>query len=212
MIKSILLNIALFSGFLPFLLMLIKRKEGLKHHPFFPFIVLTAFATLYELVATMIFKISTSYWFQIYPLLSFLTLFYFFKALVPPKSLSVLKFVFILFLIAYGVSFFYWINPKELLLAMAVNRTSITIFIFTGSILWFKNIFNDMSASNLWANENFYFVVALCIYYSSTLFLFLGSMFIAESKLYLGNFWIVNIVSTLVLRLAMSYGVLRISK
>lgn len=62
----------LFIGLCPLLILLYKRKATLFSHPFVPFLVLTAVATVYEYVGSIVLKINTAYWSQVYSLLEVL--------------------------------------------------------------------------------------------------------------------------------------------
>lgn len=171
-----------------------------------PFLWLTAIASFYEFFGSVVLKINTSYWFQLYPFLSFLSLYYFFFQLLKPDYKYLFRILFILFIGVYGMSFYFW-SENDRLVSSAINRSSITIFVFTFASLWFKNLFEKMDVPNLWQNDIFYFIVGLTIYYSSTIFLFLSSIFILNSNLYFYDFWLVNVIATLVLRILLCFGV-----
>lgn len=198
--------IALFIGALPLFLLVIKKRVFDKNHPVIPFLWLTAIASFYELFGSVLLKINTSYWFQLYPFLSFLALYHFFFYLLKPDYKNLFRMFFILFIVFYGISLYFW-SDNDRFISSAINRSFITIFVFTFALIWFKNVFEKMDIPNLWQNDIFYFIVGLTIYYSSTIFLFLSSIFIYNSNLYFYDFWLVNVIATLVLRILLCLGV-----
>lgn len=198
--------IALFIGVLPLFLLFVKKRAFDKNHPVVPFLWLTAIASFYEFFCSVLLKINTSYWFQIYPFLSFLSLYYFFFHLLKPDYKHFFRIFFILFIVVYGISFYFW-SDNDRFISSAINRSSITIFVFTFASLWFRNLFEKMDVPNLWQKDILYFIVGLTIYYSSTIFLFLSSIFILNSNLYFYDFWLVNVIATLVLRILLCLGV-----
>ncbi|HEX8576205.1 MAG TPA: hypothetical protein VF677_07925, partial [Flavobacterium sp.] len=72
--------------------------------------------------------------------------------------------------------------------------------------------FEKMDVHNLWQSDTFYFIAGLIIYYASTIFLFLSSIFIYNSNLYFYDFWLVNIIATLILRVLLSIGVWKMKR
>lgn len=218
---SFLHYFALFLGIIPLLLLLLKGKESnWRHHPAVPFILVTAGAFFYELIGTVLLKIDSAYWFQLYPLLSFLSLHYFFSQLFKPDYKKIFKFSLILFLIVYGISFFYWgIDSK--LNSSAINRVFISLFVLTFCIIWLKNLFTELEnlspfesieIKNLWQLDTFYFVLGLAFYYSTTFSLFLLGSFIFDSKLYFYDYWFVNVIATLIFRIFLIIGVWKMKR
>lgn len=188
------------------LFLFLRKKAFDKEHPAVPLLWLTAIGSLYEFIGSVLLKINTMYWFQLYPFLSFLTLYYFFFKLLKHNYKSLIRALFFLFIAVYLVSL-YFFSDENKLLTTGLNRIPITIFVFTFTALWFKNLFEKMEEQNLWQNNNFYFITGLIIYYSSTLFLFIASNFIYNSNLYFFDFWIVNIIASLILRILLCIGV-----
>ncbi len=203
---KIVFYITLFSGLLPLLFLFLRKKAFDKEHPAVPLLWLTAIGSLYEFIGSVLLKINTIYWFQLYPFLNFITFYYFFFKLLKPNYKILFRILFILFLAVYLVSF-YFFSEENKFITTALNRIPITIFVFTFTALWFKNLFEKMEEQNLWQNDNFYFITGLIIYYSSTLFLFIASNFIYNSNLYFFDFWIVNIIASLILRILLCIGV-----
>ena len=195
-------------GVIPLSILFVKKSAFDKNHPIVPFIWLTALASAYEAIFSFLLKINTSYWFQIYALLSFLTLYYFFLKLLNPHYKKILKWSLIIFLIVYVNSFFFW-SDIDKFISTAINRVYITAFILFFSVIWFRSLFDKLQnysvfekidVTNLWQSEMFYFISGIFIYYSTTLFLFLSSNFIFSSNLYFYDYWLVNVLATLILR------------
>lgn len=198
--------IALFIGIIPLLVLFIKKRAFDFREPITPFIWLTVFATLYEFIGTGLLEIKTSYWFQLYSFFEIVTLFYFFFKLFKTKY----KIAFGIFLVSlvttYSFSFFFW-NENEGLIPNTVNKTSVTLFVLTFSFLWFKELFKKMEIQNPWQNADFYFVSGFSVYYSSTFFLFLLASLIFNSNVNFYDYWLVNIIATLILRTSLIIGI-----
>ena len=203
---KIVFYITLFSGLLPLLFLFLRKKAFDKEHPAVPLLWLTAIGSLYELIGSVLLKINTMYWFQLYPFLSFLTLYYLFFKLLKYNYKNLFRVFFYLFIAVYLVSL-YFFSDENKLLTTGLNRIPIFIFVFTFTGLWFKNLFQKMEEQYLLQNDNFYFITALIIYNASTLFLFIASNLIYNSNLYFLDFWIVNIIASLILRILLCIGV-----
>ncbi len=203
--------ITLFAGFLPLLFLFVKKEAFNKKHPAIPFLWLTAIGTLYEFLGSVLLKINTIYWFQLYPFLSFIALYYFFFKLLKHNHKNLFRVLFILFIAVYLVSF-YFFSEENRFITTALNRIPITFFVFTFSGLWFKNLFQKMEEPNLIQSDIFYFITGLIIYYSGTLFLFVASNFIYNSNLYFFDFWIVNIIASFILRILLTIGVWKMKR
>ncbi|MDR6300661.1 hypothetical protein GGR31_001292 [Mesonia maritima] len=203
---------ALFSGFIPFIILVYKNKAFFLKQAIIPFIWLTAIGSLYEFVGSVLLKIDSSYWFQVYSLLEFMSLFYFFYYLVNPQNKRMFKLLLLFFVITYILSFYYWIEYNALV-SNTINKSLVTLLVFLFSYLWLKKLFRKMNIPNLWKNCNFYFISGLTIYYASTFLLFLLSDFIINSKqLYFYDYWLVNVLATLMLRVFLMIGVWKMNR
>lgn len=212
---QIIFYIALFIGFFPLLVaFLMKKKEVYLKHPIIPLVILVALGTLYEFVGTKLLKINTLYWFQLYPLIEFCALYYFFLNILP-ECKKVLKMFLPFAVILYIVSFIY-LNNESRLISLAINRSFLSIFVLFFSLIWLKNLsdklnnispFENVEIPNLWQSDTFYFVSGLAIYYATTFFLFLSSSLIFDSNLYFYDFWLVNVLATLIFRIFLIIGV-----
>lgn len=198
--------VALFIGIIPLLILFLKKRVFDFKEPIIPFVWLTALATLYEFIGTVLLQIKTSYWFQVYSFLEIVTLSYFFFKLFQPKYKTAFRVFLVLLLTTYGFSFFFW-DENAGLIPKAINKIPLTFFVLSFSFLWFKELFKKMEIQNPWQNTDFYFVSGFSVYYSSTFFLFLLGNFIFNSNIYFYDYWLINIMTTLILRTFLIIGV-----
>src|SRR5690554_4031156 len=136
-------------GVVPLPVLFYKKRAFDKTHPIVPFIWLTAIATLYEFVGTVLLQINSNYWFQLYSLLGFLTLFYFFYRLSEYRYALIYKILLLLFVVSYTVSLIVW-NDTDKLTSITINKMFITCFILISVYLWFKSLFEKAEIINLW--------------------------------------------------------------
>src|SRR5690554_1958459 len=184
----------------------IKKRAFVFSERIIAFIWLTFVATLCELIGTLIFKINVDYWFQIYSLLEFLAIFYFYFKLFQPRFKTIFLLFFALLSVTYGISF-YFLTEYSSFIALALNKTPLTFFVLFGSFWWVRDLFRSDEIQNLWQNPTFYFVSAFYIYYLVTVPFFLMGSFIFNSNLYFYDIAIVNIITTLILRILLTIGV-----
>ncbi|GEM_PF-2473903 len=199
---TIILYIALGLGVIP-LIFLLKGAISLKA-PIAPFILLTAFSSLYEFVATLILNLNTTYWFHFYSILELLCILYFFGRVNKKKQFN--RAALIVLLTVYLASFYYW-RSDNALTALAINKFPLTIYIVLSFIFWVQKLFRDNKIDNLWQHGEFYIVASLCIYYFCTAFLFIMSNYLFTHKAFFFDFWILNIICVILLRIILSVGV-----
>ena len=109
-------------------------------------------------------------------------------------------------LTAYCISFVFW-NENNKFISTAINAIPITLFVLIFSFIWFRQLFQKMEIPDLLVYSTFYFVTGFIVYYSTTLVLFLMSSFIFKSELYFYDYWFVNVIATLFLRICLIVGV-----
>ena len=194
--------IVLFAGLIPLLLLFIKGAAFKFKRVGAPFVWLTTIATIYEFVGSMLLQINSDFWFQLYTLLEFAAIYYFYSKLIWPQFDILFKSTLILFLIAYIFSF----TPSGNFIATSATKTITPLFVIMGSTLWVRKLFIEMSIPNLWKSSQFYFVSGFLLYYTSTFFLFLlkDSMPSINSNFY--DYWLVNIIAALIFRILLSCG------
>lgn len=206
---ELFINITLYSGIIPLIILLLKKIAFNFKEPIVPFIWVTAIASVYEILNLGFFEINLSYWFQIYPFLEILGLYFFFFNLFKGKYKLIINMLFIVLLILYCFSFTLWENNETSLQSHSVNKSSITLCVIIGCFIWFRNLVKNMEVENLWKSPDFYFISAILIYYSSTVLLFsLGSFIYTGVELY--EYWWINILATLILRLLLTIGTWKI--
>ena len=203
---NVLVYIALFIGIIPLIFLLYKKKAFDIKQPIAPFIWTTALATIYEFVGTLLLKINATYWFQLYSLLELAALYYFFYKLFTSRYINILRVFAALLVIAYFISFCFWSTGTNFA-SRPLNAVSITSFTLIFSFLWFRDLFREMDIANPWQESTFYFVSGFSIYYSSTFLLFLLSNFIFNSSMYFNDYWLINVMATLILRTCLIVGV-----
>ena len=202
---SILLYTALFTGVLPLLIVFFNKRAFAFKDPIIPFSWLTFAATIFEGIVAIILKTDASYWSQIYSLLEFLAVFYFYFKFFHPRFKTIFLLFFVLLLLTHIISF-YWIEYSPFIV-IAVNKIPLTFLVLLGSFWWVRDLFKSDEIQDLWQNPTFYFVAAFYIYYLVTMPLFLMGSFIFNSNLYFYDFAIVNIMATLILRIFLTIGV-----
>ncbi len=194
------------------MVLLFKKRAFDRRQPVIFFVWLTAIAVVYEYVGSILLGKPTAYWFQLYDLLEFMALYYFFYRALPVRYKAVLYSFLILFGATYTLSLLYW-DQDNALKTININAIPIILFVFAGCGLWFKNLFDKTDVINLWQSVDFYFVSGFIIYYSSTFFLFLLSNFIFKSEsLYIYDYWVINVLATLILRIFMIFGVWKMKR
>lgn len=205
----ILLYTTLLLGIIPVIQILLYRNRRYNTGPIKPFLYLTAISSLYEIIFTILLQKDVTIWFIIYDTLEFLLIFYFFFKLNFPKY----KIFFLIFLIAFAIFVIpsiFFINKSihHFLNAQALFSGITTLLIFTMTFLWFRDIFKKMEIPSLWSNPEFYFISALFIYHSTTFFLFLLSDIILniDAEKFM-DYWLLNIIATLILRILLIIGV-----
>lgn len=174
--------------------------------PIIPFIWLTVFAVIYELAGTLVLKINTTYWFQLYSFLEMIALYLFFYRLFKPSYRRVFRLFLFLMVIMYCISFYFW-NASSNFISKAINTVPVTLFVLIFSALWFRELFRKIDLSNPWQEPAFYFVTGFSVYYSGTFFLFLLSNIISNSNVHFYDYWFVNILATFIFRVYLIIGV-----
>lgn len=201
---ELFVDITLYSGFIPLIILIFNKKSFDFKEPIVPFIWITAIASIYEILNIKVFLINAAYWFQIYPLLEIVGLYYFFSKVFKENHKSVIKLFVIILLIIYSGSFLLW-NFYINLQSHSLNKFFITLFVVLGCFTWFKDLFKNIEVENLWSLPNFYFISAFLMYYSSTILLFSLGNFIYSSK-EMFDLWWVNVLASLILRILLTIG------
>ena len=201
-----LLYIALFAGIVPLIVLFFKKRAFAFSKPIIPFMWLTFIASIYESVFSILLKVNTAYWFQIYTLFEFLAIYFFYRKLFSTLYNRVFSVFFIAQFLLYCLSLLFW-HEDEALISISINKIPITLFVFVFSFIWFKKLFQKMEIPDPLDNSLFYFVTGVAIYYSMNLVLFSMGSFIFTSELYFFDYWVVNVIAALILRICLIVGV-----
>jgi len=82
------------------------------------------------------------------------------------------------------------------------------IFVYTFVILWFKDVFLNLTEQYLWNFPLFYFISGFIFYFSGTLFLFLMGDLIYESpEVIFEDFWVFNIILNIIKNIFLMIGI-----
>lgn len=211
--SDVLFYFALLLGCFPIFLLKIKAKstDSLKY-PIAPFLWLVFFSSVYEYVGTDLFQITSSYWFKLYSLLEFVTLAYFFYQLLQKKYKSYFLVFSIIYLVLFSIILIYWDESTRFKTDSYLSLIEIVLVYFF-TIVWLKNIFSNSSEYNFVQTSNFYFISGIVLYLSGTFFLYLlGDSILKDEKLNLEDFWILNIVFNIILRIFLILGVWKIQQ
>jgi hypothetical protein len=202
-----LLYFVIIFGTAPLLYFLVaKRQYSIQLKAILPFVTLTFFSSLYELIGTLTLGWNVSYWFIIYNILSFFCVFYFYYHLLQKQFSKLFLLILALFFI---FSIFLCINFRieDFFVVCSYLDTFITFFILFFTIIWFRKLINDAHIDNLLASSNFYFISGLILYFCGTLFLFLfaNHLYKVDSEMF-QSYWALNIILNLILRFLLLVG------
>lgn len=201
-----LVYITLLMGMLPFGIYSFKGNLSSEYKAVASLISLYFLASLYEIIASCVLKVNVKVWFQVYSFLEFGAIFYLFKNLITKRLKGYFLISLSLFLVLYLYSFYFFSN-EYFMHAKALNKSFLTVFIIASSFIWVEQVFEQKKIIKLYNESSFYFVMGLLIYYSTTISLFVLANSIANSSLYFFDYWLLNIISSLVLRLIILIGV-----
>ncbi len=209
--SELLFYFALLLGCIPIFLLKIKVKSN-SNYAIAPFLWLVFFSSVYEYVGTDLLQITSSYWFKLYSLLEFFTLAYFFYYLLLKKFKVYFLAFSILYLALFITIVLYWDESIRFKTDAYLSLLEIVLVYFF-TIIWLKNIFSNFSESNFLQASDFYFISGIVLYLSGTFFLYLlGDYILKNEKLFLEDFWILNIVFNIILRIFLILGVWKIQQ
>ncbi|UUC43956.1 hypothetical protein [Flavobacterium cerinum] len=204
-----------FIGFIPLVLFLIRKKQ--RQLPplssyIAPYIWLTFIASAYELIGTLILKLNSDIWFRSYLLLEFGVLFYFFYKVFKKRYRPLFYFFGAVFLLTFIGLLFVWNDWSNLKTDSYLSLIE-AIFVYTFVILWFKDVFHNLSEQYLWNFPLFYFISGFIFYFSGTLFLFLmGDLIDENPELNFEDFWVFNLILIIIKNIFLMVGIWRKQK
>lgn len=203
-----LFKVALLLGPLPLLLFKIRQKKMAQETlPMEPYLWLVALSSFYEFFGTTLLNLNSEIWFRTFILLEFLCLLYYFFHLLGKKP----KLLFLAFFVVFSIGFvwllFLW-NTIDNFAGDSYLSIIVTLFIYTFSFLWFKDLFTNLKLKSLWDCSAFYFISGLLLYFSGTLFLFLMSATLFKYDMAsFQKYWNLNIAFSFLIRLLLLLGV-----
>jgi hypothetical protein len=205
MFNLILLYLAFFMGGMPALLYKLRATVSEENRFIAPFAYLIAISSIYESTVTLIFNVDSTVWFKMYTLLEFLCIFYFFLKLLHKQYRPLLYGFLVFFVITFIILQLLWLTEgkSETDSYLAIIET---LFVYTMTFLWFKDIFTNRSLDSLWDSPAFYFISGFILYFSGTLFLFLMSDFVLTQQ-ESGRYWIINVVLSLFFSIILLIGI-----
>ena len=205
---EILLYVTLAAGMLPCIIFYLKEtkaKEGAS--VVLPLLLLTAFASIYETLGSLVLQWDTSYWFRVYDLLEFCAIFYFFFRLMGLQWRKWLYLFPFAYVIVYMGGLLLWQQFNELQVK-ALFSTILIGFICTAAFIWLNIRFKNIKEVLAISPAVLMFLAAILLYYTSTYFLFLVSNeLFTSAKEDFENYWSLNVVATLLYRILLIIGV-----
>jgi hypothetical protein len=208
----ILFYFALILGLVPIALLTIrKEKVVIEHFPILPFILLVLFSSCYEFLMTHILQVATFLWSKVYLFLEFFAFLYFFYFLLKRKFPFFFIFFSVIYILLFLLILFCLADPWSLTTDSYLSAIEI-VMVYFFSILWFRDCFVNAEI-DLLKMPDFYFMVGIIFYLSGTFFLnLMGDMIVKDKGLSLDNFWILNIICNIFLRLSLILGVWKIQR
>lgn len=171
-----------------------------------PLIGIMAFGAVYELIGTVFLYLETSPWFRIYTVLESAGVFYYFQRLHRGKYRPMMY-----FFAAAGILVAFTVTWQWDSIAHADGDAYIslveTVFVMVASLLWFRDMFNDLSSISLTQNPDYYFVSGILIYVLGTITLFVyNTSLIAMGHAMEYQFWTINTFMASIFRILLWVG------
>ncbi len=206
---GILLYITFFLGLVPFCfyVFIIYKGESLRNlKPAVPFIWLTLIGSLYEPIVTIAMSKDSIYWFRVYNVAEFLCLYYFFMHVVQKRYLFLFGSFFLFFILS---SLMVVLLDLGQLRVESIYAPFIFIFVLTCSTLWFRDTARNDLLLAKFTKSNVVFICGFLLYYAGTLFFYLLSevILVGSKSISYQDYWLVNIIATLILKLFLIGGV-----
>ncbi|MDR0196385.1 MAG: hypothetical protein LBI73_14795 [Myroides sp.] len=202
--------VTLLFGIVPFCLYLYKRQKGIKCDKAYLGVVLLFFiASLYETIASLVLRVNVIVWFQVYSLLEFIALFYLFINLSNYRHKTYFYVSLGIFITAYLFSFCF-LTTEFFLVSKTINKAFVTIFVIVCSFVLIREYFTQKIRLKLLNRPGFYIVIGLFGYYTITIPLFIFSSYRVDDRLFFLEYWLINILASLALRIVISIGIWKI--
>ena len=200
--------IAIISGLFPYLAYRILKKGIRKDvSSILPFLLLSFWASVYELVFIIILKVPATYWIIVYNVFAYLAISYYFTNLLNGLHRRYIQAAFVFFMMILLGVVLKW-DANDFLELSSFMDAFQTIFVSLFSILWFRASFAKAKLESFSKVPDFYFVTGLLLYYCGTIVLFLSSnQLYQEDPSSFEYYWLVNVVLNVVLRLFLIVGI-----
>lgn len=206
---NFILIFVILYGLLPLIVYQFLKKKLVNIKAIFPFLVVVFIASLYEFIGQVIFKIGNDKWYLIYKILAFFSIHYFFFILLKKKYKAIFIFFILMFFALLYLKFTLWQTYFYFDISSYFNLFQ-TIIVLFFSIIWFKNVFQQLEINDFLESSMFYFVSGLIICYTGSVFVFLlGSHIYAIDKSGFQYYWLLNIFLNLILRTSLIVGILK---
>jgi hypothetical protein len=188
-------------GVVPILILVYSKSlNNSRTYKFQALLWLVFISSLYEFFGTSVLHLNSDIWFRTYILFEFSALFLFYFHLLKSKYQTFLFATLFLFIVSYSAALPYyniW-NKAEVESFFTVYETA---FIYVASMLWFSEMFGIHKFEPLATMPEFYIVAGLLICFSGTVLLFLSIKVLATTSETFSQYWMVNLVFNIILRL-----------
>lgn len=192
-------------GIFPLVIYFFNKKVNKVTVYLLPFIFLTAFGSLYELIGTDLLKLQTKYWFRIYMFFEFFTILYFYYKLLQYKIIYTLLAV--LYLLIYFYLLIDWSPSQKGFNDLPLNII-ITLVVVFSSCLWFVGVFTKLEDKPLYERTDFFYISSLLIYFTGTFLVFLMADYLSSDPNYkILDYWTLIVVFNLILRTTLIFTV-----
>lgn len=212
--QIIVLCIYFISAFVLFGIYLGRQKRiGFGTTLIFPFLLIILCSDIYEIFAA-IYSIPSAVHYKVYTFTEFYVLLWYFYNLNERKIKPVYVTCAIIFLLLFiYVCLGYQWSFSESMLTDSYLSAFATIAIYIFAIHWFTRIFEHLPETSLVRLPEFYYVSGIIIYLFGPTFLFLlSSQLISSDGEGFKDYWLINIVFNIVLRLFLMFGIWKIRK
>ncbi|AWI26623.1 hypothetical protein [Flavobacterium pallidum] len=190
-----------------------KKKIGFGTPLIFNFLLIILLSDIYEIFA-MTYSIPSAVHYKVYTFTEFYVLLWYFFQLnrCRIKGLYILSGILFFLLFIYVCIGFGW-DFSESMLTDSYLSAFATIAIYIFSIHWFTGVFKDLPETSLLKLPDFYFVSGIIMYLFGPIFLFLlSSQLINADNEGFKDYWLINIVINIILRLFLMFGIWKIRK
>lgn len=207
MFYSILLYVTLIAGCAPLGLFLAGQKyNNQANRVVLPLVGLMTFSSVYEYVVSLKLGVSVVFWYLIYPAFEFATLYFLFENYITQRPKWLFQSLLGLFVLFYILSLCCF-DTDSYLMSTGLNKLYSTFFVLLCTFLWVRQVSNQKKILKLYNESQFFIVMGLFFYYVTTISVFTLLGFIDKSDLYIYDYWLVNIIASLILRITISIGV-----